>query len=1461
MSMLKRLITTVVCAICLCGVGAALAARTDVNTIPYMQSFENTNGAFWGIGGLANTTNGWYSTTADLSVITNFTYSFTNAVGYPFATNQTKVLQLNTQGAMLSNNLSGQIFGTSGNPTNVYVDTMMQFVANSSTQVTLPAQTKFCLLVNSNNQLVVYHGLLNAGATNIGTVMEPVNVTIDTTQWSRVTVAFVWAQSLSGYFMEAFQVSLNGVLVPTAATNAYLDGWQTTWQSSSAGAMPTPASNGTWFASAYTNYNETISSVGFMGTGYVDDMQVVAGSSPLPLTSYFLTIVSDGNGTNSLTGASLLSSVSVSQGTNITVVYTANQWFCLSSLTSNGTSVVSDPTGKTFGYTSYTQTLSNIQGAISNNVAFVRPSWNASQYLLSSGGTCTPVGTVSVLNGNSTQIVYTANNWFEIGTLSANGSVIGAASNVVAYTQTLFQVQGNISNAVSFYQPSWTITQTIGANGSANPAGTITVLNGDTTQIVYNAAQWFQIGVNQINGADQGQAGQTNATFTFTQVTNNQTVNMTFTRPTWTVTQNVGANGTADGGNPVSVLNGGYVTNTYNATTWYWVQNVSGAGSITGGGLDTPTVTLTAGPITSDIGETVNFYKHQWTISQSIGTDSVFNAAAPFQVNNGDPLSLTYTPDQWYQIDLFKSNGVAQSFSPSGVTLSIANVTGDQSVQVDYTRPLWNVTQYILSSGGTCEPTGTVQVLNGLSTQIVYTATNWFEINTLSSNGVVIGEASNVVVYTQNLVQVQGNVSNAVSFFQPQWTITQLLGPNGTADNASPTITVLNGDSTQIVYNAAQWFEIDTNLVNGVDQSWHGLTNATATFTQVTSNQTINVSFFQPTWTITPTLDGNGYQAGGNPVTVLNGGYATNTYYANLYYQVATITGDGTVQPDGGVGYTNATIVAGPVTGNLAENLAFTRPTRTITLSIPSGNGTCISGPTSVLNGGYATNVFQNSAPWYWVQNVSGAGSITGGGLDTPTVTLTAGPITSDIGETVNFYKHQWTISQSIGTDSVFNAAAPFQVNNGDPLSLTYTPDQWYQIDLFKSNGVAQSFSPSGVTLSIANVTGDQSVQVDYTRPLWNVTQYILSSGGTCEPTGTVQVLNGLSTQIVYTATNWFEINTLSSNGVVIGEASNVVVYTQNLVQVQGNVSNAVSFFQPQWTITQLLGPNGTADNASPTITVLNGDSTQIVYNAAQWFEIDTNLVNGVDQSWHGLTNATATFTQVTSNQTISVSFFQPTWTITQVIGANGTADNTATPITVLNGSSTTIVYTAHDWYNISALSQNATSVPAATGLNTYALSFNTITTDQTASVSFSLLDQGTNTPSGQSGYNVPTTWLTTWTATQIAAVVGGAPAVEKAYLLNIDPTTDTWTFAISKMDVNATTVDVTVKLLVDSNTHTNADGTLNINGTLTLYTGAIGSVTNPIGGAILTNYPGTGEAIYSFGSAGANAFYQAVVK
>ncbi|MEI7901464.1 MAG: fibronectin type III domain-containing protein, partial [bacterium] len=40
---------------------------------------------------------------------------------------------------------------------------------------------------------------------------------------------------------------------------------------------------------------------------------------------------------------------------------------------------------------------------------------------------------------------------------------------------------------------SYTITQSVGTNGSANPAGEVTVLAGNSTSIIYTADQWFRV--------------------------------------------------------------------------------------------------------------------------------------------------------------------------------------------------------------------------------------------------------------------------------------------------------------------------------------------------------------------------------------------------------------------------------------------------------------------------------------------------------------------------------------------------------------------------------------------------------------------------------------------------------------------------------------------------------------------------------------------------------------------------------------------------------------------------------------------------------------------------------------------------------------------------------------------------------------------------------------------------------
>jgi uncharacterized repeat protein (TIGR02543 family) len=77
--------------------------------------------------------------------------------------------------------------------------------------------------------------------------------------------------------------------------------------------------------------------------------------------------------------------------------------------------------------------------------------------------------------------------------------------------------------------PTWIITQNVGANGSAAPAGSISILDGTSTSVVYTANQWFRIAA-LTNGATAVPAavGARQYTNAFTAVTANHNVQVSF---------------------------------------------------------------------------------------------------------------------------------------------------------------------------------------------------------------------------------------------------------------------------------------------------------------------------------------------------------------------------------------------------------------------------------------------------------------------------------------------------------------------------------------------------------------------------------------------------------------------------------------------------------------------------------------------------------------------------------------------------------------------------------------------------------------------------------------------------------------------------------------------------------------------------------------------------------------------
>jgi hypothetical protein len=64
------------------------------------------------------------------------------------------------------------------------------------------------------------------------------------------------------------------------------------------------------------------------------------------------------------------------------------------------------------------------------------------------------VESVAITPGGSTNIIYTANEWYRIGTMQTNGVTVGAALGAKVYTQALVNVQSSISNQVTFTNAS-----------------------------------------------------------------------------------------------------------------------------------------------------------------------------------------------------------------------------------------------------------------------------------------------------------------------------------------------------------------------------------------------------------------------------------------------------------------------------------------------------------------------------------------------------------------------------------------------------------------------------------------------------------------------------------------------------------------------------------------------------------------------------------------------------------------------------------------------------------------------------------------------------------------------------------------------------------------------------------------------------------------------------------------------
>jgi len=818
---MKRLSTALI-ALGMLGMGVASATSSPSNSIPYQEAFEGLSN-----GALVTNLAGWVSDPSlDLSVLTNMSYSYSATT--PWTNVHTRVLQLNTQGATLTNNL----VTTDASGTLAYLDTMVQFVPSDTPPAactTYDSGIKLAVFANSSSNLNIYHGVIQDGSIHgqwVTNQIDSTSITLNTNQWYRLTVTYdatVYG-NLRGDF-PTFQVKIDGAIVTNA--NAYVAADKTAY----AGDVAPTTTNaiGTWFRAATDLNNFTkkyLNAVAFQGTGYIDDLQVITSGDPLGVNTWSITQVIGLNGTADNTA----SPITINAGSSTTITYSASTYgYLIQALTTNGTSV-----GAAADQASYPVAMNNVQGNISNNVSFYRPNRTIA---VSPSGNFT--GATSIPNGAYATNLFTADLYYKVATAGGYDSIgTGGIGQ-----DTIQLIAGPITNNLR----SETVTQTrptrtITLNPSDHATGATAIPNGAYATNTFTADANYLVDSITAPGTTVagGGIGQGNVTLTQGPVLADATETVTFNRPSYTVTLNPSDHATG----PTSVPRGASVTNVFTADQWFKVATIAGDGSVAGGGIGQDSVTLSAGPVLGNIGETVTFTRPTFLVTQVVGDNgSADPSTNSIAVLNGNSTSITYTASTWYDIDTLTTNGltVAGAAGLTNFVLNLNEVQANISNNVAFVRPTYTVA---LSPAD--HATGETNIPNGAFATNVFTADTYWLVDTIAGAGSVtaggIGQGNVEVT-----AQVTSNTSETVTFVRPTRHIVQSIGSNGDGSLGTGDILVPNGASTSVTYTAHDWFTATATAGAYGTPSGNGSSTATVTFSTVLGNTTAGATFGQKT--------------------------------------------------------------------------------------------------------------------------------------------------------------------------------------------------------------------------------------------------------------------------------------------------------------------------------------------------------------------------------------------------------------------------------------------------------------------------------------------------------------------------------------------------------------------------------------------------------------------------------------
>lgn len=298
-------------------------------------------------------------------------------------------------------------------------------------------------------------------------------------------------------------------------------------------------------------------------------------------------------------------------------------------------------------------------------------------------GTIDPSGAVLVDEGQDRIFTMTPASGYVLDDVTVDG--VSVKGDVINNTYTFVNVTSDhaihATFKVSTGDKQYTITATAGLNGIINPSGDVLVPEGVNWTFQMKPSAGYVVDDVTVDGISVADKLKNNI-YTFTNVTSNHTIHVTFkmvdTEKQYTITATSGPNGSIDPLGEIVLKEGGEQSFTMYMAVGYVVQDVLIDGKSVG-----PVTRYIFSSVTEDHTIHVTFKRSgkKYTITATSGANGTISPLGTIVINEGDSQKFTMQPNTGYKVKNVTVDDVSAG-GPS--TYTFPSVTADHEIHVTF---------------------------------------------------------------------------------------------------------------------------------------------------------------------------------------------------------------------------------------------------------------------------------------------------------------------------------------------------------------------------------------------------------------------------------------------------------------------------------------------------------------------------------------------------------------------------------------------------------------------------------------------------------------------------------------------------------------------------------------------------------------------------------------------------------